>query len=121
MADFNADPTIAVCLLSTGVGAHGLTLTAATRVVVFDPSWNPAVDAQAVDRAYRVGQSRDVVTYRLITAGTVEEKMYRLQVFKAGLTSTVMGAQQQRQDGYGGGGGDAPRTPAADRPGWRRS
>jgi SNF2 family DNA or RNA helicase len=113
VAAFNADPAISVCLLSTGVGAHGLTLTAATRVVVFDPSWNPAVDAQAVDRAYRVGQSRDVVTYRLITAGTVEEKMYRLQVFKAGLTSTVMGAQQQRQDGYGGGGGDAPRTPAA--------
>jgi hypothetical protein len=87
------------------VGALGLTLTAATRVCIFDPAWNPAVDSQAVDRAYRVGQQQDVVTYRLITCGTVEERMYRLQLFKGGLTSSVMGARTGR--GAGGGGGSS--------------
>ena len=90
---FNADPAVSICLLTTGVGGLGLTLTSATRVILSDVSWNPATDAQAVDRAYRVGQGRDVITYRLITAGSVEEKMYRLQVFKGGLTSSVMAAR----------------------------
>lgn len=110
---FNDTPSTRVCLLTTGVGAYGLTLTGADRVIVMDPSWNPgvgsvisillrfipvfvlirtlcgllpAVDAQAVDRAYRIGQTKDVVTYRLITCGTIEEKMYRLQVFKVSPT-----------------------------------
>ena len=94
---FNEDSSVAVCFLTTGVGSLGLTLTAATAVVIFDVCWNPAVDAQAVDRAYRMGQSRDVMTYRLISAGTVEEKMYRLQVFKNGLSTTVMGNKQALQ------------------------
>jgi len=109
VAAFNADAAVSIALLSTGVGALGLTLTAATRVVLLDVSWNPAVDAQAVDRAYRVGQTRDVVTYRLISAGTVEEKMYRLQVFKGGLTSSVMGARGGR-----GGGGAAAAAAGGD-------
>jgi hypothetical protein len=62
------------------VGGLGITLTSADRVIIFDPSWNPAVDAQAVDRAYRIGQTRSVVVYRLITCGTIEEKIYRKQV-----------------------------------------
>lgn len=62
------------------VGGVGLTLTSANRVVIFDPSWNPATDAQAVDRAYRIGQTQNVIVYRLITCGTVEEKIYRRQV-----------------------------------------
>ncbi|XP_070615891.1 DNA excision repair protein ERCC-6-like [Erythrolamprus reginae] len=74
-----------VFLLTTQVGGVGLTLTAASRVVIFDPSWNPATDAQAVDRAYRIGQKENVVIYRLITCGTVEEKIYRRQVFKDSL------------------------------------
>ena len=49
---------------------------------VDDPSWNPATDAQAVDRAFRIGQEKNVVIYRLITCGTVEEKIYRRQIFK---------------------------------------
>ncbi|KAG5182347.1 P-loop containing nucleoside triphosphate hydrolase protein, partial [Tribonema minus] len=61
-------------------GGYGITLTGANRVVVYDPSWNPAEDRQAVDRAFRIGQTRDVVVYRMITAGTVEEKMYEKQV-----------------------------------------
>uniref|UniRef100_A0A672GJ96 Excision repair cross-complementation group 6-like n=1 Tax=Salarias fasciatus TaxID=181472 RepID=A0A672GJ96_SALFA len=74
-----------VFLLTTQVGGVGVTLTAADRVVIYDPSWNPATDAQAVDRAYRIGQTADVLIYRLITCGSVEEKIYRRQVFKDSL------------------------------------
>ncbi|XP_061494030.1 DNA excision repair protein ERCC-6-like [Rhineura floridana] len=82
---FQKDKDYSVFLLTTQVGGVGLTLTAATRVVIFDPSWNPATDAQAVDRAYRIGQKENVVIYRLITCGTVEERIYRRQVFKDSL------------------------------------
>ncbi|GJP37396.1 hypothetical protein CLOM_g21804 [Closterium sp. NIES-68] len=76
---------IPVFMLTTKVGGLGLTLHAADCVIIMDPAWNPSVDNQSVDRAYRLGQARDVVVYRLITAGTVEEKIYRKQVFKDGL------------------------------------
>ncbi|XP_077571849.1 DNA excision repair protein ERCC-6-like [Stigmatopora nigra] len=82
---FQTDHSYSVFLLTTQVGGVGITLTAADRVVIYDPSWNPATDAQAVDRAYRIGQTRNVVIYRLITCGTVEEKIYRRQVFKDSL------------------------------------
>ncbi|KAM8800129.1 DNA excision repair protein ERCC-6-like [Eudromia elegans] len=82
---FQNDKDYSVFLLTTQVGGVGITLTAASRVVIFDPSWNPATDAQAVDRAYRIGQKENVVIYRLITCGTVEEKIYRRQVFKDSL------------------------------------
>jgi SNF2 family DNA or RNA helicase len=77
VAAFQSDAGIPLFLLTSAVGGVGLTLTGADRVVVLDPSWNPAADAQAVDRAYRMGQTRDVAVYRLITCGTVEEKIYR--------------------------------------------
>lgn len=73
-------------LLTTQVGGLGLTLTAADRVIIVDPAWNPSTDNQSVDRAYRIGQQKDVVVYRLITCGTVEEKIYKKQVFKGGLS-----------------------------------
>lgn len=82
---FQRDSSYSVFLLTTQVGGVGITLTAASRVVIYDPSWNPATDAQAVDRAYRIGQKENVVIYRLITCGTVEEKIYRRQVFKDSL------------------------------------
>lgn len=82
---FQTDKRYSVFLLSTQVGGVGITLTAANRVVIYDPSWNPATDAQAVDRAYRIGQTENVVIYRLITCGTVEEKIYRRQIFKDSL------------------------------------
>lgn len=82
---FQTDDSYSVFLLTTQVGGVGITLTAASRVVIYDPSWNPATDAQAVDRAYRIGQTENVVIYRLITCGTVEEKIYRRQVFKDSL------------------------------------
>ncbi|KAM5197594.1 DNA excision repair protein ERCC-6-like [Hipposideros larvatus] len=88
---FQQNKDYSVFLLTTQVGGVGLTLTAATRVVIFDPSWNPATDAQAVDRAHRIGQRENVVVYRLITCGTVEEKIYRRQVFKDSLIRQTTG------------------------------
>lgn len=87
---FQNSSTIDVMLLTTGVGGVGLTLTNADRVVIYDPSWNPAVDSQAIDRAYRIGQSKDVIVYRLITCGSVEEKIFRRQVFKGSVTRQIM-------------------------------
>ncbi|XP_078611648.1 uncharacterized protein LOC144882028 isoform X2 [Branchiostoma floridae x Branchiostoma japonicum] len=89
---FQSDPSWSVFLLTTQVGGVGLNLTAADRVVIYDPSWNPATDAQAVDRAYRIGQKKSVVIYRFITCGSVEEKIYRRQVFKESVTRQTTGA-----------------------------
>jgi len=82
-------------LLTTGVGGVGLNLTGADRVVMVDPAWNPAADAQAVDRAYRIGQDREVKVYRLVTSGLIEDKMFRLQVFKMGLTKAALENEKQ--------------------------
>jgi SNF2 family DNA or RNA helicase len=87
---FQTTSDIPIFLLTSQVGGLGLTLTAADRVIVVDPAWNPSVDSQSVDRAYRIGQKRDVVVYRLISCGTVEDKIYRKQVFKGGLSRTGM-------------------------------
>ncbi|KAM8952856.1 DNA excision repair protein ERCC-6-like [Pelodytes ibericus] len=91
ISKFQSNRSYSVLLLTTQVGGVGLTLTAADRVVIFDPSWNPATDAQAVDRAYRIGQQENVVIYRLITCGTVEEKIYRRQIFKDSLIRQTTG------------------------------
>eukprot|EP00435_Cladocopium_sp_Y103_P064633 s1151_g26.t1 len=98
VAKFNNQPERFQCmLLTTAVGGVGLNLTAADRVVLVDPAWNPATDAQAVDRAYRIGQTKEVRVYRLIMSGMVEDKMFRLQVFKMGLTRTALEADQQHR------------------------
>ncbi|XP_022256927.1 DNA excision repair protein ERCC-6-like [Limulus polyphemus] len=91
---FQEDPSFSVFLLTTQVGGVGLTLTAANRVIIYDPSWNPATDAQAVDRVYRIGQRSSVVIYRLITCGTVEEKIYRRQIFKDSITRQTTGGNK---------------------------
>lgn len=75
---FNVDKSIFCFLLTTQTGGLGITLTGADRVIIFDPAWNPAVDAQACDRVYRIGQKRDVIIYRFISVGTVEEKIYHV-------------------------------------------
>ena len=79
---FNTDTTIDAMLLTTGVGGVGLTLTGASRVVMFDPDWNPAKDSQAIGRAHRIGQKKQVIVYRLMTCGGVEEFTYRQEIFK---------------------------------------
>ncbi|XP_064642287.1 DNA excision repair protein ERCC-6-like [Lineus longissimus] len=88
---FQRDSSYNVFLLTTQVGGVGLTLTGADRVIIFDPSWNPSTDAQAVDRVFRIGQDKNVVVYRLITCGTVEEKIYRRQIFKDSINKQTTG------------------------------
>ena len=68
--------SIFVFLLTTRVGGLGVNLTGADRVVLYDPDWNPSTDTQARERAWRIGQTRQVTIYRLITSGTIEEKIY---------------------------------------------
>ena len=75
--------------MSTGAGGTGITLTRADHVIMYDPSWNPSQDAQAVDRAYRIGSTREVRVYRLFVAGGIEEKIYEKQIHKTGLKTTV--------------------------------
>eukprot|EP00698_Gefionella_okellyi_P019188 TRINITY_DN5848_c0_g1_i3.p1 TRINITY_DN5848_c0_g1~~TRINITY_DN5848_c0_g1_i3.p1 ORF type:complete len:845 (-),score=211.65 TRINITY_DN5848_c0_g1_i3:45-2579(-) len=87
---FNNDASINCFLLTTQTGGLGITLTGADRVIIFDPAWNPAVDSQAVDRSYRIGQTSDVCVYRLITCSTIEEKIYRKQVYKGSLMKTTI-------------------------------
>ena len=77
--------------LSLKAGGYGLTLTAADTVILYDPWWNPAVEAQAIDRAHRIGQVKSVNAYRLVTRGTVEEKILQLQKKKRGASASVLG------------------------------
>ena len=79
---FQNDDSIPVFLISLKAGGTGLNLTAADMVVHFDPWWNPAAEAQATDRAHRIGQDKNVSVYKLITSGTVEEKVLQLQTKK---------------------------------------
>lgn len=72
---FNADPSIDCLLLTTSVGGLGLTLTGADTVIFVEHDWNPMKDLQAMDRAHRLGQKKVVNVYRLITKGTLEEKI----------------------------------------------
>ena len=81
-----------VFLISLKAGGTGLNLTAADTVVHYDPWWNPAVEAQATDRTHRIGQTRPVTSYRLICAGTVEEKVRQLQESKRALLADIFEA-----------------------------
>jgi hypothetical protein len=87
---FNHDATIPVALLTTRVGGLGLNLTGADRVVLFDPDWNPCIDEQARERAWRIGQTREVHVYRMITGGTVEEHILHRQMAKSFVTEKVL-------------------------------
>ena len=80
-----------VFLISLKAGGYGLTLTAADTVVLFDPWWNPAVEAQAADRIHRIGQTKPSMIYKFITRGTVEEKILRLQEKKKSIISAATG------------------------------
>ncbi|KAK7831062.1 protein chromatin remodeling 24, partial [Quercus suber] len=93
--DFQEGVGAPIFLLTSQVGGLGLTLTKADRVIVVDPAWNPSTDNQSVDRAYRIGQTKDVIVYRLMTCGTVEEKIYRKQIYKGGLFKTATEHKEQ--------------------------
>jgi SNF2 family DNA or RNA helicase len=81
--------TTDVFLISLKAGGVGLNLTAADTVIIFDPWWNPAVEQQAIDRAHRIGQDKAVFVYRLVAAGTVEEKMDELKARKRALADSL--------------------------------
>eukprot|EP00474_Spongospora_subterranea_P005158 CRZ05616.1 hypothetical protein [Spongospora subterranea] len=87
---FNADPTIDILLLTTHVGGLGLNLTGADTVIFLEHDWNPSKDLQAMDRAHRIGQTKVVNVYRLITRQTLEEKVMRLQKWKQSLANTII-------------------------------
>lgn len=95
--EFNTKPDLHVFLLTTKVGGLGVNLTGADRVIIYDPDWNPSTDLQARERAWRLGQKREVTIYRLMTAGTIEEKIYHRQIFKQFLTNKVLKDPKQRQ------------------------
>jgi SNF2 family DNA or RNA helicase len=90
---FQNDPNPAVFLLSLRAAGTGLNLTTASYVVLYDPWWNPAVEAQAIDRSHRIGQTQTVNAYRLISPGTVEEKIWELQQSKAQTIADVLGEE----------------------------
>lgn len=88
---FQSDPDCPLMLISLKAGGTGLNLTAAEYVFLLDPWWNPAVEAQAIDRAHRIGQTRTVFASRLITRNTVEEKVLELQQSKRNLADAILG------------------------------
>ncbi len=90
---FHDDPNPGVFLLSLRAAGTGLNLTTASYVVLYDPWWNPAVEAQAIDRSHRIGQTQTVNAYRLIAPGTVEEKIWELQQRKAQTIADVLGEE----------------------------
>ena len=90
---FEKDERPCVFLLSLKAGGTGLNLTAASHVVLFDPWWNPAVEAQAIDRTHRIGQTRTVIAFRMLTQGTVEERIFELQQRKSELARGILGEE----------------------------
>ncbi len=84
------DCEVPLFLISLKAGGVGLNLTAADTVIHFDPWWNPAVEDQATDRAHRIGQTKSVCVYKLIVAGSIEERIVALQEKKAALASAVL-------------------------------
>ena len=88
--NFNNNPNIPIFLISLKAGGTGLNLTGADYVIHYDPWWNPAVEDQATDRAYRIGQTKKVFVYRLITKNTVEEKIQKIKGRKRDLVDSVV-------------------------------
>jgi SNF2 family DNA or RNA helicase len=90
------DGSVPVFLISLKAGGVGLNLTAADTVIHFDPWWNPAAEAQATDRAHRIGQDKPVFVYKLVAAGSIEERILALQQRKAQLAEAVLGRDEER-------------------------
>jgi superfamily II DNA or RNA helicase len=89
---FQSDASIPLFLVSLKAGGHGLNLTAADYVYLLDPWWNPAVEAQAIDRTHRIGQTRRVIATRLVARATIEEKILALQASKRALADAILAA-----------------------------
>ncbi|MGM0497098.1 MAG: DEAD/DEAH box helicase, partial [Bacteroidota bacterium] len=94
VGEFQNGPSNKIFLIQIKAGGVGLNLTAADYVLILDPWWNPAVEEQAVNRAHRIGQDKNVMVYRFISAGTVEEKIQKLQGKKARLAETFVASNE---------------------------
>jgi len=88
---FNLDPLVKVFLVSMKAGGLGLNLTGGSRVFLLDPWWNPAAEDQAIDRVHRIQQTREVIVYRFLIEGTVEERIRELQEKKRNLAQGALG------------------------------
>ena len=95
--EFNEDESISVFLLSTRAGGMGINLTAADTVIIHDLDFNPTVDLQAEDRCHRIGQTRPVTVYKLVTEGSVDEKIYEMQERKKLMIGDVLNEGQGNQ------------------------
>jgi SNF2 family DNA or RNA helicase len=91
---FQQDTSVSFFLLSLKAGGVGLNLTAADYVFIIDPWWNPAVEQQAIDRTHRIGQTKNVFTYKFITKDSVEEKILALQDKKKHLASSIITTEE---------------------------
>ncbi|TAN00648.1 MAG: DEAD/DEAH box helicase, partial [Chitinophagaceae bacterium] len=87
---FQNDPDCKAFILTLKTGGTGLNLTAADMIFIFDPWWNKAAENQAVDRAHRIGQDKKVMSYKLITLNTIEEKILKLQEMKSALFENII-------------------------------
>jgi SNF2 family DNA or RNA helicase len=90
LEDFKREDGPPVFLMSLKAGGVGITVTEADYVVLYDPWWNPAIERQAIDRTHRIGQTKPVTAYRLVTIGSVEQKIQALQQRKQALADSVI-------------------------------
>ena len=95
---FNNDPSVNVLILTINIGGVGLNLTSANVVIMYDHSWNPSRDMQAIDRAHRLGQKKIVQVFRLITINSIEEQLISLQTFKKYISNNVVDTSKIHED-----------------------
>ena len=96
--NFNNDPSVNVLILTINIGGVGLNLTSANVVIMYDHSWNPSKDMQAIDRAHRLGQKKIVQVFRLITIDSIEEQLISLQTFKKYISNNVVDTSKIHED-----------------------
>mgnify|MGYP001013449545 FL=1 len=88
--NFNNNPNVLVFVISTKAGGVGINLTSATNIIIYDSDWNPQNDIQAIARAHRIGQHKNVSVYRLITSQTYEDILYKTAVKKLGIGLAIL-------------------------------
>lgn len=93
--EFNEDENVLVFLVSLKAGGTGLNLVSADSVIHYDPWWNPAAEDQATDRVHRIGQKQNVSSYKLVTLGSIEEKILEMQNRKRGLVKKVISSDEE--------------------------
>ena len=94
---YQENDSIFLFIMTTKTGGIGVNLTKADRIILYDPDWNPTTDIQARERAWRIGQENSVTIYRLITSGTIEEKIYQRQIYKQFLSNKILKDPKQKR------------------------